>query len=172
MITEILAHLDAGTALAAKIRADEETPQSDAQCYLARYQDVSTLADRLEASRGWPREVTAAWHFKHWGQAEGRTWECSGDAPPGPGRRFHHYNASAWDDRGVAVILCPGDKASSASIGGKAMQRHGNLDKGREVWALYRDHDLRGTLKLVIDGISFETEITDGGMTRGDCWRD
>ena len=189
LVNDTLRHLDAGTALAQRLRAAMESIGGDTQppaptppvqppavdtdglCYLNRYDDVMALARKLKAAREWPLDVTAAWHFKHWGKAEGRRWGCAAEAPAASRERFHHYNASAWEDRGVAAVLCPGDHAESVSIGGKALRRHGNLDKGREVWADYRTRGLTGTLRIVIDGTAYESEITDGhGMTQGDCW--
>ncbi len=136
--------------------------EPDWQLYLDRYDDVRSAGSYSEQ---W------AWrHYQEWGREEGRVW---GAIESTQRRRFHHYNASAWHDRGVAVILCPGDRAESASIGGHRLHRHGNLDKGREVWADYHRRGLVGVLELVIGGVSHSTEITDAeGMTRGDCWGD
>lgn len=88
-------------------------------------------------------------------------------------KRFHHYNASAWHDRGVACILCPGDHADWVSIGNTQLRKHGNQDKGRDVWADYDKRGLTGTLKISINGQVYSTVITDSnGMTKGDCWGD
>lgn len=58
---------------------------------------------------------------------------------------FHHYNHSAWHDEGLAVIMCESTpKLDSCSIfdnEGKqltGLQKHGSLDKNREVFGLYR----------------------------------
>ncbi len=151
--------------LAALSRAEPGDPaepdgRPDWQIYLDRYDDVRAAGPYTE---DWARR-----HFENWGRDEGRTW---GRVDRVERKRFHHYNASAWHDRGVAVILCPGESAQSARIGGRRLKKHGNKDKGREVWADYHRRGLTGTLELVIGGVAYTAEITDAsGMTEGDCW--
>ncbi len=92
-------------------------------------------------------------------------------AAVGGSMRFHHYNAAAWDGGGVAVVLCPGESATAASIDGRDLVRHGGLDEGREVWTDYDSPGLTGELRLTIGGSVFTSSIVDGdGMTEGDCW--
>lgn len=154
---------------------DPET--AEWRCYLDRYEDLRI--NQLDRKKKLP--YTETWAVRHWehpvwgGKAQGRIWGCIDEPEVPPDavgqRRFHHYNASAWKDRGVAVILCPGDRATKATIGGEGLVRHGNLDKGREAWADYNTRGLIGELVLVIDGVAYRAPITDrGGVTKGDCW--
>ena len=146
------------------VEPPEKPSKADWECYLDRYEDVAKNGPRA-----------AAWaikHYQNWGKNEGRVWGCVEDAPVNGSKRFHHYNASAWHDRGVACILCPGDHADWVRIGNTELRKHGNQDKGRDVWADYTKRGLTGTLQISIDGVVYSTVITDdGGMTRGDCWR-
>ncbi len=166
VVNDAIDAIDQARTMLALLESDGDTEPSsnkpDWQIYLDRYDDVRSAGSYTEQ---WAQR-----HYQEWGRDEGRVW---GEIESTSHRRFHHYNASAWHDRGVAVILCPGDRAESASIGGHRLHRHGNLDKGREVWADYHRRGLVGVLELVIGGVSHSTEITDaGGMTRGDCWGD
>ena len=147
------------------VEPPEKPSKADWECYLDRYADVAKNGPR-----------TSAWaerHYREWGKKEGRVWGCVEEPDIKPDqKRFHHYNPRAWDERGVAVILCPGDKADSARIGNTFLKRHGNLDKGREVWAKYDTPGLIGTLEIVIGGKTYRTTISDDKeMTEGDCWR-
>ena len=70
------------------------------------------------------------------------------------------------------MILCPGDSAEMVSIDGRWLNRHGNPDKGREVWADYNHSGLTGELSIYMNGREYKSIITkSSGMTQGDCWR-
>lgn len=146
---------------------DPDPVRADWQCYLDNNPDVARVGKNMPSLEAWAND-----HYNRWGKKEGRSWGCNTPAGPGsPRLRFSHYNASAWHDRGVALILCRGDRASRVRIDGKSLSEHGGLDKGRYVYADYRTRGLTGLLEFVIDGDSYQVQITDRGVTHGECWR-
>jgi len=129
----------------------------------------------IARKRGWTPEEATIWHYNApgWGgKARGAKWGCEaagesvGDAISG--RRYHHTNNDSGHGFGSAVVLCEGDNAASVTWGGETLRRHGNLDKGREVFATFGKKGLSGEVVVTLkDGRRFVSEAD--GWVDGDC---
>lgn len=98
------------------------------------------------------------------------------------GKPYHHYNRHAWTSHGtrppggIALILGYGQHATGATWNGRTMQKHGSLDKGREIWTI-RDPSLVGKGATIVlndkqRGRLRFTVPSGKEISRGDFWRD
>lgn len=77
-------------------------------------------------------------------------------------RYVSHYNPNSWDGRGTSIVLAPGRRAQSVSIGGRNLTRHGGLDNGRQVWTDYSNRGLGGTANINIGGQTHSYNFSPG----------
>jgi len=104
---------------------------------------------------------------------------CDNDSDDGIGgsgstttsQRFDHYNSDAWDGRGVAIVMCRGDRRTdSCSINGTPMALHGSQDHGRDVWSIPNTKTISGgTITCKRGGETINFKVNGGGMTWGSC---
>ncbi len=85
---------------------------------------------------------------------------------------FHHWNPVAWDGRGVALVMCPSTNGMDAcELNGQPLERHGNRDKGRDVWTDYDGPTGQsGTVRCRRGAEQFEFRVSaTADLEFGDC---
>lgn len=83
-------------------------------------------------------------------------------ATAGESRDFRHFNPSAWDDQGVAIVMCHWTNGmDGCTLNGEPMALHPNQSLGRDVWADYDGPTgQNGTIECSRDGERFVFQVS------------
>ncbi len=151
------------------INTEEETALSTVRKF--RLATVVIAATLLTAGCDW-NDITGSSKSSSGGAVAATAAATNTNNNATKSRRFHHYNPQAWHGTGSAIVMCEGwsNGMKWCKINGRVMTRHGSQDLGREIWSIYGETGIGGTVQCSRNNQTFEYQVSGGGgIQYGSC---